>query len=296
MQNTPLKLSKYRFTLEAIDPITLPNYKGSTFHGGFGHALMQISPTWYRYFFEPKNKQNGNNAALPKPYVILPPLDNLEHYPKGHQFHLELTLIGEATQHYSIAQAAIEYLGHHMGLGRNKAKYKIISIDRAIASQQNADSNQHSVYSDEIINTRIPTLNNEQITIHFPTRLRLKQNNRLSRQPPNFATVFERIAGRIKTLSNAYGENAEGDTPHSLENYKTLKTAAQHITIQQQNLKWQEWHRYSGTGKQHMKFGGLTGDITYQGDLKPFLPWLALGEWIHIGGKTSFGLGKYIIE
>ncbi len=249
---------------------------------------MQISPTWYRYFFEPKQ-------GWPKPYVILPPLDNLDHYPKGHQFHMELTLIGEATQHYSIAQAAIEYLGQRMGLGRKKAKYRIISIDRAIASQQNADTEKHSVYSNEIIKARIPTLNTEQITIHFPTRLRLKQKNRLHRQPPEFATVFERIAGRIKTLSNAYGENGENQETRA-ENYKTLTTAAQHITIQQQNLNWQEWHRYSGTGKQHMNFGGLTGDITYQGDLKPFLPWLVLGEWVHIGGKTSFGLGKYIIE
>ena len=293
MFNSTLEVSKYRFTLEAIDSITLPVYKGSTFHGGFGHALMQISPTWYRYFFEPGIGQKGD---WPKPFVILPPLDELQTYAKGHQFHLELTLIGEATQHYSIAQAAIEYLGQRMGLGSKKAKYKIISIDRAIASQQNTDSEKHSIYSDKIINARIPTLNNEQITIHFPTRLRLKQNNRLSRQPPDFATVFERIAGRIKTLSNAYGEKTEGQFKDSLENYKTLKTAAQRITTQQQNLNWQEWHRYSGTGKQHMNFGGLTGEITYQGDLKPFLPWLVLGEWVHIGGKTSFGLGKYIIE
>jgi len=44
-----------------------------------------------------------------------------------------------------------------------------------------------------------------------------------------------------------------------------------------------------------MKFGGLLGTITYAGDLEPFIPYLALGEWIHIGGKTSFGLGKYNI-
>jgi hypothetical protein len=45
-----------------------------------------------------------------------------------------------------------------------------------------------------------------------------------------------------------------------------------------------------------MKFGGLLGEITYRGDLTPFLPWLALGEWMHISGKTSFGLGRYTIE
>ena len=47
------------------------------------------------------------------------------------------------------------------------------------------------------------------------------------------------------------------------------------------------------SGHQHtwIKFGGLLGKITYRGDLTPFLPWFALGEWTHIGGKTSFGSG-----
>ena len=110
MFNDNLRLSKYHFTLEAIDRILLPSYKGSTFHGGFGRALKQISPIWYRYFFQPGL---GKNDDWPKPFVILPPLDELETYPIGHQFHCDLTLFGEATQHYAIAQAAIEYLGMH---------------------------------------------------------------------------------------------------------------------------------------------------------------------------------------
>ncbi len=44
-----------------------------------------------------------------------------------------------------------------------------------------------------------------------------------------------------------------------------------------------------------MKFGGLLGSISYEGDLAPFMPYLALGEWLHVGGKTSFGLGRYRI-
>jgi len=285
MLNNSFKLSKYRFTLKAIDDISLPAYKGSTFHGGFGHALMQISPIWYRYFYEPQQ-------GWPKPYVILPPLDTQEHYPKGQQFTLEITLIGEATQHYAIMQAAVEYLGLRMGLGYEQGKYKIIGIDRAIATSNNEKSENHSVNSQDIINNRLVMLSHEQITIHFPTRLRLKHQNKLYRKPPEFSLVFERIAGRIKTLINAYGKNDGNDLQRD---YKALNVAAQNIITQKQNLHWQEWHRYSGTSKQVMNFGGLTGEITYQGDLSPFLPWLILGEWLHIGGKTSFGLGKYIL-
>jgi CRISPR/Cas system endoribonuclease Cas6 (RAMP superfamily) len=44
-----------------------------------------------------------------------------------------------------------------------------------------------------------------------------------------------------------------------------------------------------------MKLGGLIGDITFEGNITPFLPFLTLGRYIHVGKGTSFGLGKYEI-
>jgi len=45
-----------------------------------------------------------------------------------------------------------------------------------------------------------------------------------------------------------------------------------------------------------MKMGGFIGSITFEGDLEPFLPFLLLGEYVHVGKGTSFGLGKYEIK
>ncbi|MDI7261613.1 MAG: CRISPR system precrRNA processing endoribonuclease RAMP protein Cas6, partial [Thermodesulfobacteriota bacterium] len=33
----------------------------------------------------------------------------------------------------------------------------------------------------------------------------------------------------------------------------------------------------------------------FEGDFEPFMPFLLLGEFIHVGKGTSFGLGKYEI-
>ena len=269
MVNNSFKLSKYRFTLEAIDDISLPAYKGSTFHGGFGHALMKISPTWYRYFFEPGLNKKGD---WPKPFVLLPPLDELEHYPKGHLFYLELTLIGEATQHYAIAQAAIEYLGMQMGLGYELGKYKIIDIEHSQPEFQNPNKAQ-------------------QITLHLATRLRLKTNNRLLRQTPDFQSLITRLLGRVKTLEKAY-MNTEIET----HDHQILITQAKKIKIQKSHIQWDDWDRFSGSQRKWMKFGGLMGEVSYKGDLQPFMNVLRLGEWLHIGNKTSFGLGKYEME
>ena len=262
MLNNSFKLSKYRFTLEALDNISLPAYKGSTFHGGIGHALMQISPIWYRYFYEPQQ-------GWPKPYVILPPLDEQEHYPKGQQFTLEITLIGEATQHYAIMQAAVEYLGLRMGLGYEQGRYKIIGITNTKPKPKQATQTQ-------------------KITLKLPTRLRLKSKNRLLKQTPNFQLIITRLLGRIKTLEKAYMNK---QMPHN--DYYGLINKAKDIKIKNSHIKWDDWDRFSGSQRKWMKFGGLMGEITYSGDLQPFMEALELGEWVHIGGKTSFGLGKY---
>ncbi len=272
MLNDKLLLSKYRFTLEAIDNITLPAYKGSTFHGGFGHALMKISPTWYRYFFEPNTNSNGD---WPKPFIILPPLDELERYPKGHQFHCELTMFGEATQHYAIAQAAIEYLGMEMGLGYEQGKYKIIDISKSQPTFQPSPS----------------TSNSQLITLHLPTRLRLKANNRLYKQTPDFQLLMTRLLGRLKTLEKAYAEQTI-----DMNTYQELISKSQNIKIKSNTIQWDDWDRFSGRQKKWMKFGGLMGDVSYTGELQPFMEYLKLGEWLHIGGKTSFGLGKYELD
>ena len=44
-----------------------------------------------------------------------------------------------------------------------------------------------------------------------------------------------------------------------------------------------------------MSLGGVTGTVTYEGDLSDFIQLLRLGEYVHVGKGTSFGLGKYEI-
>jgi len=44
-----------------------------------------------------------------------------------------------------------------------------------------------------------------------------------------------------------------------------------------------------------MRFDGVLGSINLTGELQPFLPMLQAGQWLHIGNKTSFGMGHYAI-
>ncbi|MBU2578468.1 CRISPR system precrRNA processing endoribonuclease RAMP protein Cas6, partial [Patescibacteria group bacterium] len=42
-----------------------------------------------------------------------------------------------------------------------------------------------------------------------------------------------------------------------------------------------------------MKMGGFMGEITFEGDIDPFMHLIKAGEILHVGKGTSFGLGKY---
>ena len=42
-----------------------------------------------------------------------------------------------------------------------------------------------------------------------------------------------------------------------------------------------------------MTLGGFMGSVTFKGDFGDFIPFLLLGEQVHVGKGTSFGLGKY---
>jgi CRISPR/Cas system endoribonuclease Cas6 (RAMP superfamily) len=44
-----------------------------------------------------------------------------------------------------------------------------------------------------------------------------------------------------------------------------------------------------------MKMGGFTGQITFEGEIRPFIPLVKAGEVLHVGKGTSFGLGRYRI-
>ncbi len=53
--------------------------------------------------------------------------------------------------------------------------------------------------------------------------------------------------------------------------------------------------RYSARQDTRMKMGGFVGKVDYQGNLAEFVPLLKLGERVHIGKGTAFGLGRYEI-
>ena len=60
-------------------------------------------------------------------------------------------------------------------------------------------------------------------------------------------------------------------------------------------LRWHDWSRYSSRQQREMTLGGAIGTWTLEGELAPLLPWLQLGERLHVGKNTTLGMGGYTL-
>lgn len=293
--------SIFCFHLTVTRSMVLPAYKGSTFHGGFGRALNCIGSRFRDLFYNPTPPESPSpgKRSMPKPFMLIPPLSEKERYQPGDQMECRLILYGKMIDHFMVAFAALEMLGNRLGLGRDEGKYRIDEVIQISADGPvTVFSGDHWSAIPEPLTAYDVFNQNDgkaaQTTLLLTTRLRLKYNNHLVRQPPEFEIFFDRLLGRMNSLSVFYNAGMLIDPAAK----RDLLGKARSIRIDQDktNARWSDWSRPTGRGKKEMTFGGLLGGITYRGELKPFLPWLALGQWTGIGGKTSFGLGHYQME
>src|SRR5918996_2898044 len=110
-----LALARYRVTFEALEPLALPEYLGSTLRGAFGHAFRKLccpaapgatcpipAACPYHLVFEtappPDSQALRTHEEIPRPFVIAPPHAAAEQYGRGDRVVFDLTLIGRARE------------------------------------------------------------------------------------------------------------------------------------------------------------------------------------------------------
>lgn len=135
----------------------------------------------------------------------------------------------------------------------------------------------------------LPLSPSASLTLHFVTPTRLIYAEALTHTPA-FHVLIRALLRRVSNLTYFHC-GAELDV-----DFRDLIAAAEQIETVSSEVRWYDWERYSARQDTRMKLGGFVGRVTYRGDLQAFLPLLRLGEIVHLGKGTSFGLGKYVIE
>jgi CRISPR-associated endoribonuclease Cas6 len=298
---------KYDFKCSLLDDAILPPFKGSTFRGAFGSALKRVvcavrerectmcllsSRCVYARTFELKTCERAaklRTAALPHPYVIEPPLESGTRFQAGQSFDFSLLLFGDYNDYLPYFIYAFEVMGEN-GIGKS------VSGKRSRFTLESVFMNAEEVYSREtrtlktlsppkISVSDIPKADrNGTLDLRLLTPLRLKTDNTLTADLP-FHVLIRAALRRISSLFDAYG-----DGEPALD-YRGIVAAAEKVETVRSHLHWHDWERWSNRQEKSMLMGGMVGNITYRGQVAPFIPLLKLSREFHLGKQTSFGLG-----
>ncbi len=322
-----LSFSRIKALFHVRSGITLPAFTGSTFHGVLGRALSDVQysdrreacsecscrpecryANLYSYLFEtpadhPFVSQVGElirkkQKEYPKPVILDPPRGGA--YPEGDQLMLQMTLVGKAIECLPFAVCALRQFSQARfgpsneclmldsiidGLDSESLVETLIyngKTDTYIGPGSVCDLNRIVEYTYSNLDTVSTTSN---INIRFLTPFRFTENNHLG-ATLDFKIFMARILVRIELLS------VHSPLTEPIDKNAILDAAAQ-VKTEKSSLQWYDWERYSSRQNSRMKFGGYLGDIVFSGNLIPFLPYIKMGEYLHVGKQTSFGLGKY---
>lgn len=305
------RLARYRLTLTALSSITMPPYAGSTLRGGFGHAFRKMVCTQgpidcrdctlkaacpYPYIFETAPFEGAQQLRtygdVPRPFVI-DPLDTRGEYRKGESFSFQLTLIGRAIDYLPYFLVSFRELGE-MGIGKRRGRFRLTHV-RSDDGESIYDGDTQMVHnlnnalSFDDIRRETESSPTDELTLRLITPTRITHEGTLTDQLP-FHVFWRRLIGRISALAYFHcGESLEMD-------FKGLIEKAMSVQMRDSTLCWKDWTRYSSRQDRKMQLGGLVGRVTFVGDLAEFVPFVALGAYLHVGKNATFGLGKYRVE
>ncbi|MDP8101361.1 CRISPR system precrRNA processing endoribonuclease RAMP protein Cas6 [Phocoenobacter atlanticus] len=301
MQLNTLKLARYRFIFQVTEPISLPDYAGSTLRGVFGRALRKIScmtkqdnckacPLYqtcpYTNIFEtpPKAHQIQKFSQVPNGYIIEPPHWGAKEYQVGETLSFELVLFGKLIEQLPLIAFAFQRAFQY-----SVAKGKGELVD--ILHQQ--DDGFCSIYAggkllDHTTEIQMKVYQSNSIKLSITTPLRIQANGKpLNAKEITLERFLLTLAKRISLLSEFHAMPLNLDFAKLKENLTSIDD--------HKKLQWLDWRRYSSRQNQKMALGGVVGQWQLDNVPEDWLKLLYWGQWLHCGKNATFGLGKYEI-
>ena len=309
----PLRLERLRFHCEAQTPIRLPSYSGSAWRGLLGHSLrasvcvtraphcdgcLLIQQCAYSTFFEspaPPDANSKRYSALPHPFVLEPPPPGQRSVSPGDPLDLGLTLIGPAGDLLPYLIHALRRAGER-GLGREQGRFQLVEVAQETAPGSGDWQRVHASASGvlQTFRSRPPSPGGcpESVQLQLITPLRLKQRGHFVRaEQLDARALLAPLGARVTLLTDLYGTPA--NPPRGLPR-NVLHAAIDQMRLEPADLRWVDWTRYSSRQRTEMQLGGLLGTLQLSGPgLGTLWPLIHLGQWLHLGKGTSFGLGRY---
>lgn len=277
-----------RVSLIALQRAELPPYLGSTLRGAIGQALLQTDKDACAFLYRNGESTDINKGqVIVKPYMIIPPeiCTPQTVIEQGESIAFEFLLFGNASEYVLSLILALEQI-HRFGLGARRYPFYLSEIinsrtQRIIWRQGNrlmSDMNAAVLPYYEL-----PDVTG--VVIKICTLLRIRHGGQL-RKNLSFQTLIRNITNRVISIAERYGGWVDRT---EVERIQSLAAEVQTV---REELRVERMERYSNRINRKMDFSGLAGEVEYEGNLSPFVPWLTAAQRLHVGRNTTFGMGK----
>lgn len=322
-QSATLSTTHLRFSVRTTSSLELDAASGSALRGSFFNAIWQrfctnktalscaacplhdLCPV--SAIVAPLREENPRGQDIPRPYVLLPPLEGARRYEPGERFAFGMTLIGSSVQLLpyvllSLPQIEADGLGHPLEEnGWKRGRFQVEQVETIhpfTAERQTIYAEGHTRVQAPTITLqarewerRAQQLDQTRVTLHFVTPLRLVDREHLVKHL-TFRPFIHRLLERYLALERHYGNQ---QASLAWEEQEAYLREADGIICTDDHTTWMELQSHSNRQRRSTPIGGLVGEATFAGNLAPFLELLVIGEGIHVGKNAVKGNGKYQI-
>lgn len=295
-----IKYSIIRFEIKFLNNSKLNINKQSALRGVIGNTLINENCLFEKdnrkceecylnnkclayNIFSPKVKSfNSNVDESISPFIIICD-DKREFIEKNNKLTFAMIFFGDTVSYIPQIIRTVRNAGNDLGLEGNLFKLISVSNDKSeeIYCKDKFNIKKVNVRTiKEYIDNRL-NISSDISRIEIISPIRFKKNKKFQDDLIE-EDLINLITRRLVILGTLEGRDI------NIEDNFILK-------IKDKDLRWAEYNRYSNRQKSRMSLGGIIGwiDLTHINEEAKKL--LIVGELIHIGKSTSFGLGDYIL-
>ena len=313
------RFARYRLTYIVREPLRMSQHKGNVFRSRFGYILRYIACIGterqcekqcqfpercvYSKCFETPVPDDSpmlrGQPFAPHPFVLQPPRIGQSDYAPGDTFTCDIVLIGEAINLLPWIVLTFQEMGkRRIGLQGRRGQCQLDTVESLSAHGHDQTQTIFTAATemltdegtvlriDDVMHAAPHTADAIELEFITPTSIKVdgKWTSRLT-----FEHLVRNLLRRIRFLSYFHcGEDLDVDARALI----AASTSVKHDS----RLNWLRKDRYSYRAEKSVPMGGFIGKIGFSGELAPFLPFIYLGEYLHIGHHTAFGFGQYCIN
>ncbi len=309
-----LAVTRLRFTAMLDRPLQVPAHPGALLRSVFGAALRLGACTTglprcgecpllrtcaYPAIFEtpPRPTQFEQRFSQPpNPYVIEPPPGPTVLL-GGEPLIFHMVLAGAVAHRQLPLIVSAWQRALRGGLGQARVPGRLLAVEAVAAWGQTRPAFDLSAGR---IGASLPPLDLAAmvatgparpagVSLHFDTPLRLQHESKPLAPAQLMPRVFmSHLLRRVNLMLDLHL-----DIRPAPFDARALLALADGLAWDGSGLQWQDQRRYSARQGQELPQGGVLGRWVWTGTVAPLLPWLLLGQWLHVGKGATAGLGGY---